>query len=183
MEPILIYGKRRVNHGMAEDFEDEFNDHAAALYYDNPAHVKAVFAFADPYEPNAYWHVFMARDASFATRLLWPLVEDQARFYARDANEPDTMHVYGGWDSRTVGLAKNWGHGVRYRFHRPLSGFIKADGAGLDGPPLFGFTRRRVKPGRVDDLAAAFQPVCDQWHAKVPGCLAATVSRDGTDPD
>ena len=38
---------------MAEEFEAEFSDHAAALYYDNPVHVKAVFAFADPYESHA----------------------------------------------------------------------------------------------------------------------------------
>ena len=41
-----------------------------------------------------------------------------------------------------------------------------------------GFTRRHVKPGRVCELAACFQRVCDLWHGKVPGILAAAVSRE-----
>merc|ERR1719473_2410412 len=46
---------------------------------------------------------------------------------------------------------------------------------------MIGFFKRAIKPGHLEDLANSFQVVCDIWHAKVPGILAATVSRDPAD--
>ena len=89
------------------------------------------------------------------------------------------MHVYGGWDASL----QDTDPAVRHVLHSPMAGYIKPDGAGERGPPLIGFTRRFVKPGRIDDLATSFQSVCDLWHAKVPGILAATVSRDPSQPN
>jgi hypothetical protein len=42
--------------------------------------------------------------------------------------------------------------------------------------PLIGVFRRATHPGRRDDLAKAFQKVCDIWHSTVPGILAAFVA-------
>jgi hypothetical protein len=112
---------------------------------------------------------------------VWPLVDEQATYYDRVPGAPDTMHVYGGWDAGTRQLARMNAHGVEYHFHSELAGYMRQDGAGLDGPPLFGFTRRRVLPGHVEELASTFEVVCELWRERVPGILAATVSRDPTD--
>lgn len=166
---------------MAAEYKELYDYYANDIFYDN-SDVKACFALPDPHDDHAIWHVFWARDASHARKFVWPLIEETARFYYRDAEFPDVLDIFGGWDNATRLLAKQNAHGCQYQFHSPLAGFIKADGAGLDGPPLFGFTTRRVKAGRVEDLARAFQPVCDMWHERVPGILAATVSRDHSDP-
>lgn len=179
--PVIIHGKRRIKPGMVAEYKERYDDHSRDLFGRN-ADVKACFAFPDPDDDHAYWHVFWARDASHTRKFAWPLVEEASRFYYRDPEYPDIMDVFGGWDKSTRQLAQLNAHGCQYHFHLPLAGFIKAEGAGLEGPPLFGFTTRRVKPGRVDDLAHAFQPVCDMWQARVPGILAASVSRDRSDP-
>ena len=93
------------------------------------------------------------------------------------------MNVYGGWDQTTVEAAKAmpW---LTHNFHVPMAGYMKADGAGQSGPAMFGFTKRKVKPGMMDGLVASFPKVCERWYEKGNGgILCATVSRDPTDPD
>merc|ERR1719499_666871 len=58
---------------------------------------------------------------------------------------------------------------------------MKSGGAEEEGPPLIGFTKRHVKEGKMEDLTASFQNVCDIWFKKVPGILAATVSQPDID--
>ena len=70
-----------------------------------------------------------------------------------------------------------------FNFHTPLAGYMKADGAGLEGPPMFGFTKRRVRPGGLPGLVASFPKVCEQWYDEGNGgILCATVSSDPADP-
>ena len=42
---------------------------------------------------------------------------------------------------------------VRHVVRSRLAGYIKSEGAAQPGPPLLGFTRRHVKPGRMEQLA------------------------------
>ena len=182
--PILIYGKRRVKPGMVEQFKDAYSAHARALYEASPD-VKAVVAFADKADPCAYWHVvWVKRAAAFADVLervgRSPASAALSSCYASLPDDPDTLDVYGGWCHDAVPADTP---SVRYHFHRQLAGFLKADGAGLKGPPCLGVRRSHVKPGKVGDLAQAFRTVCDIWRATAPGILAASVSRDHTDPN
>jgi hypothetical protein len=97
--------------------------------------------------------------------------------YGSTHEDPDTLHVYGGWDE----AMKRADPSVDLCFHKSMAGYMKQDGAGEPGPPLIGFTRRHVLPGRADALAASFEAVCDYWHKRVPGILAAEVSQDGSE--
>jgi quinol monooxygenase YgiN len=93
---------------------------------------------------------------------------------------PDTLNVYGSWsDTAAFWIEPSVRHVLRPR----LAGYIKAEGAGQPGPPLLGFTRRYVKPGHMDGLAASFQKVCDLWYKRVPGILAASVHREPEQPN
>ena len=93
---------------------------------------------------------------------------------------PDTLNVYGSWsDAAAFWIDPSVRHVLRPR----LAGYIRAGGAGQPGPPLLGFTRRHVKPGHMEELGASFQRVCDLWHERVPGILAASVHREPERPN
>lgn len=174
--PMILYGKRRVRAAKLEHFKKSWAASATTAFENNPS-VKAVFAFPDPADPLAYWHVLWSRDvASFCEPA------DSAQLYESTADDPDTMAVYGGWTDATVAASASY-PSVRFEFHETLAGYMKADGAGECGPPLFGFTKRTVKPGRLDALVKSFQPVCNRWYEKAPGILAAAVSQDKDDPN
>ncbi len=181
--PMIIYGKRRIKAGMVEEFTQCYEVFAQSVYESNPA-VKILFAFPEQEDPLVYWHVLWTADlTAFGNDAVRPPVSARLwATYASSPEDPDTPEVYGGWNDEIVETAKSipW---VRYRFHTPLAGFIKPDGAGEQGPAMLGFTRRNVKEGRVDELARTFQKVCDRWYETVPGILAATVSRDHDDPN
>eukprot|EP00746_Dinoflagellata_sp_MGD_P024738 gnl/MRDRNA2_/MRDRNA2_158084_c0_seq1.p1 gnl/MRDRNA2_/MRDRNA2_158084_c0~~gnl/MRDRNA2_/MRDRNA2_158084_c0_seq1.p1 ORF type:complete len:176 (+),score=28.89 gnl/MRDRNA2_/MRDRNA2_158084_c0_seq1:1-528(+) len=72
---------------------------------------------------------------------------------------------------------------AKYYFSKPIAGYIKAGGAGIEGPPLFGFTKRRIKSGKMEDIKASSQKVFDYWYQNQPGVLAATFSVDEEDPN
>ena len=76
--------------------------------------------------------------------------------------------MYGGWSEATVEAAKGT-PSLRHNFHKSLAGYMKADGAGQSGPAMFGFTKRRVKPGLLDSLVASFPRVCELWYEKGGG--------------
>ena len=91
-------------------------------------------------------------------------------------------------------MATSAGMGVRFNFHEPLGGYMKdkcLEASSLDledasdlnmnlnnlnnlnnvrlsleGPPMFGFTRRRVKKGQLDTLCKKFDRVCELWYKK-----------------
>ena len=184
--PVIIHGPRRIRPDSLEEYKKAFVAVADAVYEGNPG-VKAFFAFADHHDPLLYWHVLWSSsrrpDASSS------LLDTLAGHYLSTPEDPDTMDVYGGgWDDLAAVDAIQqrqqsalW-RGVRFRSHRLLSGFIKDDGAGQEGPPMIGFTKRHVQAGRLNALAASFQPVLDQWQSKIPGILCAAVSRCDDDP-
>ena len=180
---MLVYGSRRIREDQLQTFRATYDAFAKFLFATNPA-VKIIFAFPDPQDPLVYWHVFLTTDpACFA--------DDSAALnatYASSADDPDWLDVYGGYgpsvEAAAVKIAAAAG-GVRYRFHQPLAGFMKASNtAGIpEGPLLLGVRRSAVNAGKVEALAASFQVVCDMWYRKIPGILAASVSRDHNDPN
>jgi len=175
--PLLVHGRRRVKEGLVDEFKERFSSLAASSTRPGSG-IHAMFAFADHDDPRVFWHVFWSAGASsFAHDASQQ--ESLAAYYESSEQDPDALDCYGGW---TEGLAAESAanSSVTYRFHAPMAGFVKADDAGLipEGPPLFGFTKRYVKPGCMDDLASSFQTVSDLWRAKVPGILGASVSRD-----
>ena len=191
--PLIIHGPRRIRPGSLEEYKKAFVAVADAVYEGNPG-VKAFFAFPDHHDPLLYWHVLWSSSSSSSRHDASSLREETgaadvlAGHYLSTPEDPDTMDVYGGgWGdlSAVEALLQHqlamWG-GVRFRSHRLLSGFIKDDGAGQAGPPMMGFTKRHVRAGGLDALATSFQPVLDQWQAKIPGILCAAASRCDDDP-
>jgi len=175
--PLLVHGRRRVKEDSLDTFKERFAT-LAGIATVRGSGVHAMFAFADPAVPRAFWHVFWSADAS-------ALAHDASRdgvlaaCYESTADNPDVLECYGGGLSEEAAAAAP--RAVRYRLHASLAGFLNADDAGEPiprGPPLIGFTYRYVKEGQTDALAASFETVCDQWRAKVPGILGALVSRD-----
>ncbi|MFM2668182.1 hypothetical protein AAFX24_25880 [Vibrio mediterranei] len=102
--------------------------------------------------------------------------------YKSTAEDPDTLIVYGGWDKDTLAETQNIPC-VRYDFKKSMAGFIKADGGGEEGPALFGFTMRYVKPGQMKELGTSFQTVCNLWYEKIPGILMAAAFPDEKTPN
>jgi hypothetical protein len=177
--PLLIHGKRRIKEGMVDEFKHLYEAYSRAAM--TAPGVKACFAFASA-EPLAFWHVMWAKDVAS-----WESAQAKGTeaspgllsTYGSTREDPDTLHVYGGWDE----AMKRADPSVDLCFHKSMAGYMKQDGAGEPGPPLIGFTRRHVLPGRADALAASFETVCDYWHERVPGILAAEVSQDGSVPN
>lgn len=157
--------------GMLKNFHKGYDLIAKAVFADTG--IKAVYAFPETDNPSSYCHVIIAKDVAAAISAQQRLAK--LTVYESTTEEPDYLDVYGGWDEASMQAVDP---SVRYIFHEPKAGFIKTDGAGEEGPPLIGFTKRYVKEGRLEDLESTFQTVCDLWREKVPGILAASVSRD-----
>ena len=174
---ILVYGRRRVKPYLIAVFKEKFAAHAVEVVAAD-SKVKAFFAFPDCVDPTAFYHVFMSTGCTVVGNDVLT-GEELPALYSSTPENPDVLEVYGGWAQEVPeGAASS----VRYRYHAPLAGFIKSDGAGEAGPPMFGFTRRFVQPGQLDKLASNFQRVCDLWHELTPGILCATVSCNEDDP-
>jgi len=167
--PLLTYSRRRIKSSCLEDFKVAYDAFAKSLFSSHPG-VKAIFAFPEPDDALAYWHVCWSRDVE-------SFVDDSAilAYYASTAEDPDTVDVYGGWNEATIEVAKA-APSLRHNFHKPLAGYMKLDGAGLAGPAMFGFTKRHVKPGMLDGLVASFPKVCELWYDKGNGAFCAQLS-------
>ena len=179
--PVLIHGVRRVLPSKREAFVRAFCRHAADAISREGSTVKAIFAFPAEGEPCAYHHVMWSRGG---VGVLPEAGSELESAYVNDSH--DVLNVYGegleGGPSLVAafnGVSSN----VRYNFLAPRAGFIKSRGARVNGPPLFGFFRRRVKPGRMQALLESFDAVCDIWRTQVPGCLCACVTQDPDDPE
>ena len=182
---VLVHGRLLAAGGgaaEAEATEAALGALSRRLHEAEPGGVRAAFAFR---EDAAAWRtVLWCSDAAAALR-----AGVAARGCAGAAPLPalvvarEPLQVYGGWRDNGVEEAVAVS-GVRCEFHAPLAGFMRLGSGAVDaGPPLIGFTRRRVRAGEVGQLAAKFQTVCDLWFERVPGMLAATVSADHSEPD
>ncbi|MGR5308140.1 hypothetical protein [Vibrio mediterranei] len=181
--PVIIYGKRRIKDGMLGEFKLQYQAFSKSVYESNPD-VKAIFAFPDKEEPLVYWHVIWVKSANaFANDWGRPTESEPLwATYKSTAEDPDTLIVYGGWDKDTLAETQNIPC-VRYDFKKSMAGFIKADGGGEEGPALFGFTMRYVKPGQMKELGTSFQTVCNLWYEKIPGILMAAAFPDEKTPN
>lgn len=181
--PILVYGKRRIKKEKLGEFNSAFQAFSKSAYEENPD-IKAIFAFPDKEDPLAYWHILWIRSArTFNDYLSRPTQgEPLWDMYDFSSESQDTLAVYGGWDEETRTKTQAVS-GVRYEFKNSIAGFMKPDGGREEGPPLFGFTTRYVKPGRIQNLGTSFQTVCDMWFQKIPGILMAAVFPDENTPN
>ena len=105
--PLLLHGRRRIKKGMIAKFRANFDAYSKAAFA-IPG-IKAVFAFADREEPSAFWHLLWARNmaafeavracsAHSAGILGLRRGRPEHSVFESTAEDPDTMHVYGGWD-------------------------------------------------------------------------------------
>lgn len=181
--PILVYGKRRIKKEKLGEFKSAFQAFSKSAYEENPD-IKAIFAFPDKEDPLAYWHILWIRDARAFNDYLSRPTQGEPLWdtYDFSSESPDTLAVYGGWDEETRTKTQAVS-GVRYEFKNSIAGFMKPDGGREEGPPLFGFTTRYVKPGRIQNLGTSFQTVCDMWYQKIPGILMAVVFPDENTPN
>ena len=150
-------------------------DAARALVAQSDAAVQLTSTYTAPNDDDTLVlppHVTAIRDAETvpgASRLLdkTPVLAmaQRTRRYV-----PDTLNVYGSWSDLA---AFNIDQSVRHVVRSRLAGYIKSEGAAQPGPPLLGFTRRHVKPGRMGQLAASFQA----------GCLPAPNPNPNPDPN
>lgn len=181
--PVIIYGKRRIKSDMLEEFKIQYQEFSKSIYEANPD-IKAIFAFPDKEDPFVYWHVIWIKNAnSFANYWNRPTESEPLwATYKSTSEDPDTLTVYGGWDKGALAETQDI-PSVRYDFKKSMAGFIKTDGGGEEGPALFGFTMRYVKPDQMKALGASFQTVCNLWYEKIPGILMAAVFPDEKTPN
>lgn len=181
--PILVYGKRHIKKEKLSEFKHAYQAHSKSAYEENPD-IKAIFAFPDTENPLAYWHILWVRSASAFNDYLSRCTQTEPLWdtYDYSPENPDTLTVFGGWNEETENRAKA-ASGVKYEFKTSLAGFMKPDGGREEGPPLFGFTTRYVKPGQTQNLGTSFKTVCDIWHQKIPGILMAAVFPDDNTPN
>ncbi|EDP59700.1 hypothetical protein [Vibrio sp. AND4] len=181
--PAVIYGKRHINREKLVEFKSAYQVFSKLTYKENPD-IKAIFAFPDTEDPFAYWHIVWVRNASALNDYLSRPTKGEPLWDMYDCSpeSPDILTVYGGWDEECKKRVQAVS-GVHYEFKKCIAGFIKPDGGREEGPPLFGFTMRYVKPGRIQDLGTSFQTVCDMWYQKIPGILMAAVFPDENIPN
>ncbi|WP_060981781.1 hypothetical protein [Vibrio splendidus] len=181
--PVLVYGKRHIKKDKLAEFKHAYQAHSKSAYEENPD-IKAIFAFPDTEDPLAYWHILWVRSASAFNDYLSRSTQAESEWdtYDYSPENLDTLTVFGGWNEETKTRAKA-DSGVKYDFKSSLAGFMKPDGGREEGPPLFGFTTRYVKPGQIQNLGTSFEIVCDMWHQKIPGILMAAVFPDDNTPN
>ena len=155
--------RRETKNGAAKNAQRKLMEHLSDLKTRCGCHLsrratdKAIFAFAAKGDPCAYHHMMWSRGG---VGVLPEAGSELKSACVNDSN--DVLNVYGegqeGGPSLVVQVTafNNISSNVRYNFLTPRAGFIKSRGARVDGPPLFGFSRRRVKPGRMKALLESF---------------------------
>ena len=143
--PLIFYGQRRVQEGKLDEFKERFCEHSEAICALNPG-ARAVFAFPDPADPLAFWHLSYFRDVhTWADNSARPPVDAKLHPTYRqavDSDDRDTIRVYGGWNDDVVQAAAILTPAVRYDFHEPLAGFFRETTYQCDEPPMIGITKR-----------------------------------------
>ena len=140
-------------------------DAARALVAQSDAAVQLASTYTAPNDDDTLVlppHVTATRDAETvpgASRLLdktpvLAMAQRTRRYVPDKPRVRDQLNVYGSWSDLA---AFNIDQSVRHVVRSRLAGYIKSEGAAQPGPPLLGFTRRHVKPGRMEQLAARFQ--------------------------
>lgn len=186
--PLLMYCHRRIKAGMLDRYSADWQAFAEDVFKTNPG-VKAAYSFIDKASSESTLPV--------ALQLLWfndlsAFVNPSARpkkllrrlsaSYASTASDRDSCKVFGGGSGGSVAdVLKSSAaaqEGVEYALELPLAGFMKTDGNGVEGPPIFVFTRHHVKANQMAPMATAAKKVCDYWFQHQPSMLAALWSAD-----
>jgi len=174
ISPVLIHARRRVKMNMLDEYRRSFNEYAKAVF--STPGIKCIFAFQDKSNPSLFWQVTWAKDMNTLEESKMRAADSYKQLEPLyDSSSDSEMNVYGNWEQSRMTNAETT---IKPNFHQSMGGYMKSDGASEDGPPLIGFTKRYVKEGHMDDLVTSFQSVCEIWYEKVPGILAASVSRD-----
>lgn len=122
--------------------------------------LNAAYAFPDPSDPHLMHTVIWAKENL-------PQLGPVSESLVATAEDPDTFDAYGSGEVEHSAITA-----VRCNIHEPLAGFMRDDHPGATGPPMIGFFKRRIKPGRLEALASSFQVVCDlaRYRPRHPCC-------------
>ena len=180
----LAYVARRIRPGAQPSFQKDFE---AWLAQDNPSRLSVGLAFPDPSDAHLL-HLLVWDDNTTEEGaddvLLGP---ESDAFEEEDAD--GVLHVYGS-GSATGGASNSTSTNRKLppvHMQTPLAGYMRrrlpttAASKDTGSLPLIGVFKRAIHSGKRDDLAQAFQRVCDIWYKTVPGILAAMVFPDPTD--
>ena len=96
-----------------------------------------------------------------------------------DMSHPFTGDVYGGWNDKVV--SETTGKGAKFVMRKPVSGFIRQNTSGQEGPPVIMVTKRTVKAGKMKDCIAATQALADECRVNKEGMLALSMAKDDKD--
>lgn len=183
ISPVVICGQRRIKAERLSAFKKSYQSFSESTYTKNPD-LKAIFAFPDKEDPLVYWHILWVRNASACKHTImdYRLDDNLQSTYASSSEEPDKLTIFGGRsDDLQSELERD--SSVEYEYKDSLAGFIKANGSEETGPPLFGFTKRYVKPDKLQALGRTFEVVSTLWFRKINGILLAAVFPDKNTPN
>ena len=178
----LSYGVRCLRPGTTATFRNDFE-----AWLSRRPSLSVALAFPDASDADRLHLLFW--DSNAETK--WEEEEDfvallgpeSGAFAEQEEDDADTVfHVYSGsgGECGSVPLSSH-SAASKVHWHASLAGFMRPGRPQSLTRPLVGVFRRAIHPGRRDDLAKAFQKVCDIWNATVPGILAAFVTPDGDD--
>lgn len=170
--PLVMFCTRRILPDAMHQYMEEWTTYSNALFASVPG-AKAVVSFEDKDNKGSVLQYFtFDSEASFLGQPpelfgFW----SSCTAFDTDSGEA-VCQVYGGWSEKLKqAVAVFEGH-VRFVLQPPLAGYIKPDGAGLDGPPIIFISKRKVLPGQMEDYGSRMQAVCDHWYEHAPGLLA-----------
>ena len=192
--PLLLHGRRRIKKGMIAKFRANFDAYSkAAFAIPASKRVRRRLARSRRHSGTccgrnmAAFEAVRACSAHSAGILGLRRGRPEHSVFESTAEDPDTMHVYGGWDEAAS-------HGSQGRppasmqADNPTVRYRRSRAAGR----LHQTRRRRRGRAAAHRLHAAPREaraawansrpplvvVCSLWRAKTPGILAASVSRD-----
>lgn len=173
-----MYCKRSILPGKMDKYKSDWTVYSNHAFKDSPG-VKVVASFVDKTAADKVLQIFWFDTAE--DFYVQPIQGTSVTDSLKDAYDPtgeNTCQVFGGWTDVMVDITKNmhgggvFGQDVHFVFKPTLVGFIKSSASGIEGPPIFFFSRRQVKPGMLAQFAAGFGKACDSWFYDVPGLLA-----------
>ena len=173
---LLAYGVRRIRPDTLPLFRRDFD----AWIESRRADLNVAFAFPEPSDANLLHLLFWTKgkDAGVMDEL-------KSDALAESDDETDGLfHVFGTDPSAVAAKPERRSALLRCTHHATsLAGYMRPGPSewAAKAPPMIGVFRRAVRPGQSESLAKSFQPVCDIWHATVPGILAALVAKDPED--
>jgi hypothetical protein len=177
---IIVFSVRTVKD--PEKYKAAYNDYATKTQEAGKG-IRALFSFMDQETPDsAFQFAWYDTPADMLSAL--SAAGSLSSLY-KGTPETDFAIVWGGWDD-AVKTATDALAGVKYSYVKEHAGFIRADGEGYgfaDEPPMIWISKRKTKPGIVQEYLQQWQKAVDMQFKVAPG-LIATCERTADDlPD